>query len=142
MDPLTIIVSAASLLEVGMKISKEVDGIIKLWTTASPVIYALHNEISDLNVVLDYMSHAWNAVNIKANGAKFDNHFLKAFNAQLEQAEDLLGQLDRLVTELRAASSFKMKLKWMKKNSRAAELQGKLRDVRSRLSELLAAYNV
>ncbi len=142
MDPLSIIASVASILELGLKVSKGVDGIVRTWKTASPVIFAINNEVSDLNVVLDHMSHAWHGIQKNPGVNKYDAHFSEAFNAQLEQAEDILGQVDQLIRELRAMSSFKMKLKWLSRNSRVAEQKNKLKDVRLRLSELLLAYNV
>jgi len=142
MDPLSIIASAASILELGLKVNKGVHGIVKTWKSASPVLFAIHNEISDLNVVLDHMTNAWMNVHAKADDSKYDAHFLKALHSELDQAERLLGQIDQMVQELRAMSSLRMKFKWLSRNSRVTVTQGMLKDVRMRISELMLAYNV
>jgi len=142
MDPLSIVASAASILELGLKVSKGVNGVITTWRSAAPVIFALHNEVSDLNVVLDHMTHAWTSIHAKSRDNKQDRHFLKAFHLQLDQAEDVLHQINREVQALRAMNSFKMKFKWLSRNSRVAGMQSRLKDVRMRLSELMLAYNV
>lgn len=143
MDPISLIASVATLLEVGMRVSREMDGVIKTWSTATPVIFAIYNEVSDLNVVLDHMSHAWATVRDGPDGeSKYQQQFLEAFNAGLEQAEALLEQLEKMVVELKGLGSLKRKYQWLKKNTVAAELQGRLRDVRMRLTELLITFNV
>jgi Fungal N-terminal domain of STAND proteins len=140
MDPLSIIASALTILEVGTKVSKGLSEIINTWNGAPPAILALYNEISDLNVVLDHVSDAQRTV--KANGAKFDTQFLEALDEHLYQARQLLSQLETLVRELKDLSSVKKKYKWLFKNSEATNLQHRIREVRSRINDLLVAYNV
>jgi hypothetical protein len=142
MDPLSIIVSVATLLDVGMRVSREMNSVIKTWKTATPTIFALHNEISDLNVVLDHMSHTWQTIRANTSGTKYDRNFLAAFEDNLTQAEHLLQKTESFVLELKSLSSLKMKYKWLRKNSVAEELKDQLREVRVRLGELLAAYSV
>jgi hypothetical protein len=140
MDPLSVVASVASLLEIGMRVSKELNGVIHTWKTAAPSIIALYNEITDLNVVLDHTRSAQETV--QAKGAKYDAAFLEAMNDNLRQCEKVMVELDTLVVELRSMGNLKMKYKWLRKNSVASEMQTQLRDIRVRINELLVAYNV
>jgi hypothetical protein len=140
MDPFSIFVSVATLLEVGMRVSIELGGVVRTWRNAPPAIFALYNEISDLNVVLDHTRSAGQVVDAK--GAKYDTHFLETLEGHLRQARKLLDDLETLVLELKDLSTVKKKYKWVFKNSEASSLQHRLREVRARINELLIAYNV
>lgn len=140
MDPFSIFVSVATLLEVGMRASRELGGVIQTWKGAPPAILALYNEVSDLNIVLDHTRSVGETIDAK--GAKYDAKFLEALDDHLYQARKLLTELEILVLSLKDLSSVKKKYKWLFRNTDASGLQHRLREVRARVNELLIAYNV
>jgi hypothetical protein len=140
MDPLSITISILTVLEIGTKASKGLHAVISTWKGAPPAIYALYNEVSDLNLVLDHIDAAGHA--LAAKGTKYDAHFADALDDHLRQARLVLSQLDELARELKELSSVKKKYKWLFRQSEVAHLQHQLRDIRSRMSDLLTAYNV
>jgi DUF971 family protein len=140
MDPFSIFASVTTLLEVGLRASKELNGVIRIWKTAIPVIIALHNEVSDLNIVLDQTRLAEGFV--RAKGAKYDVGFLEALEHHIHQAQTVLGEINVLIREIKLQGKYKKKYTWLFKHTLARDLQQNLRDVRLRINELLVTYNV
>jgi len=140
MDPLSIVISTLTVLEIGTKVSKGLGQVIHTWKGAPPAIYALYNEISDLNVVLDHIDATQHA--LAARGTKYDAHFVVALDDHLSQARLLLAELQKLVLELKDLSTVKKKYKWLFRHAEVAQLQHRLRETRGRMGDLLAAYNV
>lgn len=140
MDPLSIIISTLTVLEIGTKVSKGLGHVIHTWKGAPPAIFALYNELSDLNVVLDRTYEAQQSIDVK--GVKYNASFVDALDDHLRQAHTILTQLGRLAHELKELNNLKKKYRWLFKNSEVAHLQRSMRDVRSRIGELLMAYNV
>jgi hypothetical protein len=147
MDPFSIVAFAATILELGLRVSGQMNGVISTWKTADPVILALANEISDLNLVLHHMSHTWHTVRNNAGGGakggtEYNESFLAALNDLLSHAERLLQQLEVVVLEVASLSKTRRKFVWLKRHGIAKDLQVRLRGVRTRATELLLAYNV
>jgi len=142
MDPVSIVALAATVLEIGIRVSGHLGNVVATWKSADPVILALANEISDLTVVLDHMNCAWKRIrDISDPNDASDVGFLGAFNGALLQAELHLQELERVIIETGSLGNLKRKYKWLRNSAVAKDMQAKLRDVRLRLTELLITYN-
>jgi hypothetical protein len=56
--------------------------------------------------------------------------------------DGLLREMLVLLDKLSAMGDLKKKFRWLRQNKAAAALQGRIREVRMRISELLVTYNV
>jgi hypothetical protein len=140
MDPLSIVASIASVLQFGVSVSTGLGALISTWKNASPAIYALYNEVSDLNVVLDHAHRCQETVALSAT--PLNAKFLASLSDQLTQARQILGKMEELVNQLVQLGGWKKRWKWLAKTNKATELKYRLRSVRIRINELLVAYNV
>jgi len=141
MDPLSIAAFAATVLEVGIRVSGQVNGAITTWKTTDVVLLALSNETSNLNLVLDHMYRAWQEIAECESQlpATRDETLSSTLASLLEDADKLLRRLQTLILDIGSRPRTRRRFTWLQKQSLAIDLQGDLRNVRLRLSELLLA---
>ena len=141
MDPLSIAAFAATVLEVGIRVSGQVNGAITTWKTTDVVLLALSNETSNLNLVLDHMYRAWQEIAECESQlpATRDETLSSTLASLLEDADKLLRRLQTLILDIGSRPRTRRRFTWLQKQSLATDLQGDLRNVRLRLSELLLA---
>ena len=141
MDPLSIAAFAATVLEVGIRVSGQVNGAITTWKTTDVVLLALANETSNLNLVLDHMYRAWQEIAECESQlpATRDETLSSTLASLLEDADKLLRRLQTLILDIGSRPRTRRRFTWLQKQSLAIDLQGDLRNVRLRLSELLLA---
>jgi hypothetical protein len=140
MDPRAATAGFTSTLEFGMSLSFRSNAVIDSWHETPPLMCALHNELSDLVVVLDNTRAAAEtaALDPKSNSSELltdlEKHLVEVFR--------VLQVVDLLVAELLAASDGKQRWRILSKTGRAAGFQDRLRDVRTTLYSCLLTHNM
>lgn len=126
-----------SALDSSMSLSTRTNAVVESWHHAPPLIYALHNEISDLVVVLDNTSAA-TEVNTSREHAKL----LDDLEKPLAEARLLLATVENLIAELLVARDGRTRGRVLSKNDQTETLKDRLRDVRIALHDCLLLHNV
>lgn len=126
-----------SALDSSMSLSTNTNAVIESWRHAPPLMYALHNEISDLVVVLDNTSAA-TEVDTSRQHAKL----LGDLEKPLAEARSLLAAVGNLVAELLEARDGKTRGRVLSKGGKMATFKDGLRDVRIALHDCLLLHNV
>jgi hypothetical protein len=141
MDPLSVAAFAVTVLQVGISVSVQINGVITTWKTADAVLLALANEASDLNLVLDHTYRAWQGIAECESQlpAARDETLSGTLASSLEQADTLLRRLQTLILDIGSRPRTRRRYAWLQRHSLTADLQGDLRNVRLRLTELLLA---
>lgn len=142
-DFLSISSACLSIVDATVRLSGRIKGVIHLWMHAPMEIIALHNELSDLAVVLDYGRMA--AFDIQTTeiqvGLASTPNVSADLGRQLKTAEVILSQLDSFVNELMAIPKIKKRFRWVTRGSFASTKKDELRNVRMRINDIFAAYN-
>ena len=112
---------------------------IRDWKNAPSLILALANEIADLKTVL---LHLQNARDIMRITDSLDSNFTAALDQQLRKAQAELHLLDNLSRELSNTNGAARRRKCLMKKSDASNMQVELRDVRTKIRDLLLAHNL
>ena len=140
MDLRATTAGVTSTLEFCMSLSSRTNTVIDSWTNTPSLMYALHNEISDLVVVLDNTRAATEAA-VLDNGKK-SAELLDGLGGHLAEAYRLLKAVEKLVADLLAARDGRQRCRVLAKNGQAASFKDCLRDVRIRLDDCLLLHNV
>jgi len=140
MDPRAATAGFTSTLEYGMSLSFRTNAVIESWRNAPPLMCALHNEISDLVVVLDNTRAAAETAVLDAKTKS--GELLNDLERPLVEVFRLLQAVDGLVGELLTARDERQRCKILSKNGRTASFQDRLRDVRITLYNCLLTHNV
>lgn len=127
-------------LEYGISLSRKTDTVIETWPNTPPLMCALHNELSDLVVVLDNTRAAAETAALDANTKS--GELLEDLERPLVEIFRLLQAVDGLVAELLGARDGRQRSKILSKNGRTASFQDRLRDGRITLYNCLLAHNV
>lgn len=140
MDTRAATTGFTSTLEYGINLSVKSNSLIEAWRDTPPLMCALHNEVSDLVVVLDD-THA--AAKTAAHDASAKSaELLDDLERPLVEVFRVLQAVDGLVGELLAARDGRHRGRILSRNVRAAGFQGRLRDARVALYNCLLAHNV
>lgn len=140
MDQRVPMAGVTSALELCMSVSRSTNAAIESWNNTPPLMYALHNEISDLVVLLDSTRAATEGAGLDAS--KEHAGLLDDVEQPLAEAVRLLTSVQYLVAELLAARDERTRARVLSKNDQAASFQNCLRDVRTRLHNCLLLHNV
>lgn len=126
-----------SVLDSSMSLSARTNAVIESWHHAPPLMYALHNEISDLVVVLDSTSAA-----TEVDTSREHLKLLDDLEKPLAEALRLLGAVESLVMELLEARDGRTRGRVLSKNGQTETFKDRLRDVRTALYDCLLLHNV
>lgn len=126
-----------SALDSSMSLSTRTNAVIESWRHAPPLMYALHNEISDLVVVLDNTSAA-----TEVDTSRERTKLLDDLEKPLSEARRLLAAVEDLVAELLEARDGKTRGRVLSKGGKTANLKDRLRDVRIALHDCILLRNV
>lgn len=129
-----------SALELGMSLSNRTDAAIESWHNAPPLIYALHNELSDLVIVLDSARAATETAALDAG--KEHDEFLIDLDRPLTEACRLLTTVEALVVELLEARDGRTRGRVLARDDKTATFKDGLRAVRIALHDCLLIHNV
>ncbi|CAI4218969.1 unnamed protein product [Parascedosporium putredinis] len=100
-EPFSVVASALGVMDVGARVSVGIVNVIRRWKNAPQDILDLHNEISDLRVLLDQMVHAHQKLPDDDDVADQDGAFVAAAaRAHLDKAVGHLQSLESLANEL------------------------------------------
>lgn len=140
-EPISLIASVAGLLDVSLRSSKALHSLQSQLKNAPNLIRALSNEVEDLKVVLARVEDTAKAS--KAGGQHDPSIAVTIIDieAQLVKAKAILADLDTLTKKLAAEKPTLKRIKWCLKQSRASELQNALKEIRTKINELLVAHN-
>ena len=142
-DPLSIASACLSIVDASLRLSDRIRAVVHLWRHAPTEIIALHNEISDLTVVLDHCRMAVRniqATDIQA-GRTGTPDVPADLGQQLRKVETILSQLEGFLDELMAIPGLRKRFQWVKRSSFASTKKDEIRDVRMRINDMLAAHN-
>lgn len=129
-----------SALELGVSLSGRANAVIEAWHDTPPLMYALHNELSDLIVVLDNTHSATEVSRLSAGTGP--DELLSDLEQHLTRANQLLAQAEGLVAELLAAPGVRQRRRVLSRNGQTASLKDRLRDARVSLHNCLLLHNV
>ncbi|KAJ3463757.1 hypothetical protein MRS44_008543 [Fusarium solani] len=140
-EPISLIASVAGLLDVSLRSSKALHSLQSQLRNAPNLIRALSNEVEDLKAVLARVEDTAKAS--KASGQHVPNIAATVIDleAQLLKAKVILADLETLTKKLAAEKPTLKRIKWCLKQSQASELQTDLKEVRTKINELLVAHN-
>ncbi|RSL93854.1 hypothetical protein CEP52_012984 [Fusarium oligoseptatum] len=140
-EPISLIASVAGLLDVTLRSSKALHSLQSQLRNAPNLIQALSNEVEDLKAVLARVEDTTNASKTSRQHAPVITATTADLEAQLQKAKAVLADLDILTNNLAAEKPTLKRIKWCLKQSRASELQSELKEVRTKINELLVAHN-
>ncbi|KLU82875.1 hypothetical protein MAPG_01943 [Magnaporthiopsis poae ATCC 64411] len=136
-DPLSI----AGLAIGALQASAETSGaLLKLYSSlknAPDLIAALSNEASDTRAVLLRVQDACDALSKLATPQAAE--FLQSLQDLVGDAKARLAELDSLAKRLEAEKGVRMRVKWVLQDSNAASLKVQLREVRTKISDVLVS---
>ncbi|CAM1507507.1 Fc.00g071480.m01.CDS01 [Cosmosporella sp. VM-42] len=140
-EAISLIASVAGLLDIALRSSKALHSLQSHLRNAPDLIRALSNEVADISVVLARVEDMKNAS--KAAGLNVPNSaaILVDVEVQLRKAKTILIDLDALTKKLAAETPKLKRVKWCLKKSRASDLQSGLKEVRTKINELLVAHS-
>ncbi|RTE76990.1 hypothetical protein BHE90_008552 [Fusarium euwallaceae] len=140
-EPISLIASVAGLLDVSLRSSKALHSLQSQLRNAPNLIQALSNEVEDLKAVLARVEDTTNASKTSRQHVPVITATTADLEAQLQKAKAVLADLDILTNNLAAEKPTLKRIKWCLKQSRASELQSELKEVRTKINELLVAHN-
>ncbi|RSL89936.1 hypothetical protein CEP51_000961 [Fusarium floridanum] len=140
-EPISLIASVAGLLDVSLRSSKALHSLQSQLRNAPNLIQALSNEVEDLKAVLARVEDTTNASKTSGQHVPVITATTADLEAQLQKAKAVLADLDILTNNLAAEKPTLKRIKWCLKQSRASELQSELKEVRTKINELLVAHN-
>lgn len=140
MDHRTTMVGVTSALEFCMRLSSKIDTVIESWHGTPPLMFALHNELSDLVVVLDSTRAATEIAGLDAS--KQNARLLDDLGIPLTEAYRIMTAVEDLVVELVEARDGKTRGRVLVRNGKAATFKDRLRGVRIVLHDCLLLHNV
>lgn len=123
-----------------MRLSGRTNAVIESWHKAPPLIYALHNELSDLVVVLDDTRAATEAAIY--DPGKEQTELFADLEQPLAGANQLLTAVEKLAADLQEARHAKTRWRVLSDHGQTASLKDRLRDVRIMLHDCLLLHNV
>ena len=133
-DPFSVAASAITLIGISSNCAKCLFDLIQHLRYAPAELQALSNEVNDLKVVLHQIRDVCRLVEEDSTPAM---GFLSTAGEQLGNATEILTELERLLPEL-PAKKVSGRWKWERRRPRAKILLGKLQDIKSNLTGLLA----
>lgn len=140
-EPISLVASVAGLLDVSLRSSKALHSLQSQLKNAPNLIRALSNEVEDLKAVLARVEDTAKASKASAQHTPSITATIIDLEAQLLKAKAILADLDTLTKKLAAEKPTLKRIKWCLKQSRASELQTDLKEVRTKINELLVAHN-
>ncbi|RSM20305.1 hypothetical protein CDV31_000800 [Fusarium ambrosium] len=140
-EPISLIASVAGLLDVSLRSSKALHSLQSQLRNAPNLIQALSNEVEDLKAVLARVEDTKKASKSSGQHVPAITAAMVDLEAQLRKAKVTLSDLDTLTKNLAAEKPTLKRVKWCLKQSRASELQSELKEVRTKINELLVAHN-
>ncbi|UPL04194.1 hypothetical protein LCI18_015128 [Fusarium solani-melongenae] len=140
-EPISLIASVAGLLDVSLRSSKALHSLQSQLKNAPNLIRALSNEVEDIKAVLVRVEDTAKASKASPQHATGIAATIIDLEAQLLKAKVILADLDTLTKKLAAEKPTLKRIKWCLKQSQASELQTDLKEVRTKINELLVAHN-
>lgn len=140
MDHRETMVGVTSALEFCMRLSSRTDAVIESWHGTPPLMFALHNEVSDLVVVLDGTRAATEIAGLDAS--KQHARLLDDLEIPLTETYRILTAVEDLVVELVEARDGRTRGRVLIKDGKAATFKDRLRGVRIVLHDCLLLHNV
>ncbi|RMJ18629.1 hypothetical protein CDV36_001718 [Fusarium kuroshium] len=140
-EPISLIASVAGLLDVSLRSSKALHSLQSQLRNAPNLIQALSNEVEDLKAVLARVEDTTKASKSSGQHVPAITATMVDLEAQLRKAKVTLSDLETLTKNLAAEKPTLKRVKWCLKQSRASELQSELKEVRTKINELLVAHN-
>ncbi|KAL2682397.1 hypothetical protein Neosp_006848 [[Neocosmospora] mangrovei] len=140
-EPISLIASVAGVLDVSFRSSKALHSWQSQLRNAPNLIRALSNEVEDLKAVLARVEDTAKASKTSGQHVPGLPATVADLEAQLQKAKVTLSDLDTLTKKLAAERPTMKKIKWCLKQSKASELQGDLKEIRTKINELLVAHN-
>ncbi|KAM0425341.1 hypothetical protein ACHAPT_009397 [Fusarium lateritium] len=140
-EPISLIASVAGLLDVAFRSSKVLHGLQSQLKNAPNLIRALSNEVEDIRAVLARVEDVTKASNASGHHSPTISATMIDLEAQLRKAKVTLSDLEILTNKLAAEKPTLKRIKWCLNQSRASELQSNLKEVRTKINDLLVAHN-
>lgn len=140
MDHPATMAGVTSALEFCMSLSSRTDAVIESWHGTPPLMFALHNELSDLIVVLDSTRAATEIAGLDVS--KQHSRLLVDLRNPLTEAYRILTTVEDLVVELVEARDGKTRGRVLSRDGKAATFKDRLRGVRILMHDCLLLHNV
>lgn len=134
-EAFAIFAAVPGLLDIAGRSSAGLVHAIKAWKSVPASLLALSNEVSDLKLVLDHVATL-------ADPQISNSSLEDTLSQQLRKASQHLGELDSLMTEFNALPRYKQKTRWIAKRSKVEQLKNNIKEVRSKMADLLLIHNV
>ena len=135
-DPLSVVASVASLLDIGARTAKHLRRVIHSFRHADDELIALSNEVNDIRVVLTEVENTSQVTTILPRTQLID-----ALETQLDRAKTKFTELEILIQSLSQLQPSGVietkKLAWLSKKTTAQRLQQDLKDIRQKIHGLL-----
>ncbi|KAJ0110049.1 hypothetical protein J7T55_014852 [Diaporthe amygdali] len=126
--------SVTSAMESGMSLCGKTNAVIESWNDTPPLMYALHNELSDLVIVLDNVQ-AVSESTISGHSREHAELFAD-LERPLAEACRLLTTVEVLVAELLEARDARTRCRVLSKIGHTTSLKDRLRDTQLDLKEI------
>lgn len=139
-DPLSAIAGIAGLIDITARTSSQILQLIDDWKDAPRQVHFLAEEINMSQHVSQQLKDL-RCVLVRHNVDRL-HQYDTALNVQLDRVKPVWAELAEILASVKGPVANKLrKGKWMRKASRVAYLQGKLRDIRFSTLEILGIYN-
>lgn len=133
-------VGVTSALNFCMRLSSSTDAVIESWHGTPPLMFALHNELSDLVVVLDSTRAATEIAGLDDSNQHAS--LLGDLEKPLTEAYRILTAVKDLVMELVEARDGKTRGRVLIRDGKAANFKDLLRGIRIVLHDCVLLHNV
>lgn len=131
----SLLLAIASGIDITARTSFEVARLIHEWKDAPAQVLSLDEEIKDSRQAAVQLKNF--CENLDTNA---DALYISTISSQVRKAEPYWVRLEEIVQSLRDPTGRLHKERWIKRASKAASLQGRLRELRFATLEILSIY--
>ncbi|KAM0554031.1 hypothetical protein ACHAPJ_007106 [Fusarium lateritium] len=139
-EAIGLVASIASLLDLALKLSNALHDLQFQVRNAPHLIQALENETEAIRLVLTHVENTMQSTAAAWMGNRGSVAILGDLAIELGKSEAVLKQLSSFINSLKNETSTLRRIKWAHKKEKATELMSKLKELRTRISELQLAY--
>lgn len=128
-----MVAGVAGVLDVGVRVSKKLSKVRQTWINADDELVTLQNDLSDLAVLLHRTQGVWE----KTQQAIDTNDVASSLQQSTKRANDILRILEEFVDAMSTKTQTQRKRAWVRRKSAVEAKRLELREVRSKIREVL-----
>jgi Mg2+ and Co2+ transporter CorA len=139
-EAFAVFTGIVGLLDVAVRTADSLRELYSEVKNAPNLIWALSNDITDFKDVLEDISSARESIEKLAHPQ--DSSMMNNLERRLQNAQEVLSELDSLVTRLNELKSSTKRIAWYLQKAKAEALRNRLKETKAQLVETLISYGV